>query len=240
MSPPSLCDPRAIDAARVLVVAPHPDDESLGCGGLMALLGADNRLIHTLFVTDGGASHPASPSWSRQRLAARREAEAAEALARLGLGRHPRSFLKLRDADMPAPGTAGFDAACSAVAALLKRFEPGLMLLPWRRDPHRDHRDSHALVTAAAAAAKLAPAILEYAVWLDEFGDAADRPRPGEMEPVAFDIAAALSRKRHAVDAHQSQTSALIDDDPTGFRLTEATIARLVGPVESYWRPCAG
>ena len=53
---------------------------------------------------------------------------------------------------------------------------------------------------------------------------------------MAFDISDVLALKREAVEAHVSQTTGLIDDDPTGFRLTAETIDRLVQPVERYWR----
>lgn len=237
---PRLLDPRELAAARVLVVAPHPDDESLGCGGLMAILAAGGARIHTLFVTDGGASHPRSSSWPRERLAAQREAEAAEALARLGLGHHPRSFLRLRDADMPAPDSPGWSEARDTVRQLLACFSPELVLLPWRRDPHRDHRDSWRLVTDAMGLAGSPAQTLEYAIWLDELGAEADRPRPDEGERVAVDVSHLLAVKRQAVAAHVSQTTTLIDDDPEGFLLTEATIQRLTGRLEIYVRPCGG
>ncbi|TFF18368.1 PIG-L family deacetylase [Jiella endophytica] len=240
MTMPRLLDPRDIDARRILVIAPHPDDESLGCGGLMVMLAAGGRQIHTLFVTDGGASHPASKSWPRQRLASQRESEAAEALARLGLGNQPRSFLRLRDADMPQPGSAEWTAARDRVEQLLAGFRPDLVLLPWRRDPHRDHRDSWRLSTEAIAASGRAIATMEYAIWLDEFGQLGDRPAPDEAEFVAFDVSHLRVAKRQAVAAHLSQTTALIDDDPDGFLLGEETIARLTGPLEIYVRPWDG
>jgi hypothetical protein len=77
---------------------------------------------------------------------------------------------------------------------------------------------------------------LEYAIWLDEFGRALDRPSETEVERVTFDIDPFLSRKRAAVAAHWSQTSDLIHDDPDGFRLSACTISRLTGASESYWR----
>ena len=70
----------ALPTGNVLVIAPHPDDESLGCGGLLSMLAAAGRSLHIVFVTDGGASHPHSRTWSRSRLALQREQEAAEAL----------------------------------------------------------------------------------------------------------------------------------------------------------------
>ena len=78
---------------------------------------------------------------------------------------------------------------------------------------------------------------LEYAIWLDEFGAPSDRPRLGEVEAVALDISDVVDRKRAAIGAHISQTTDLISDDPSGFRLTAETIVRLTGPHEEYWRP---
>jgi LmbE family N-acetylglucosaminyl deacetylase len=230
-------DPATLDAQRVIVVAPHPDDEALGCGGLLWHLARRGRLVHVLFVTDGGASHLHSPTWPRARLAATREAEAERSLHELGLGAAPRTFLRLPDADLPPHGTPGDAAALQGVTALVRAVEPDLVLLPWRRDPHRDHRDAWSLVTRALDRAGMAPATLEYAIWLDEIGASDDHPRPGEMERVGYAIEDALPAKRRAVAAHRSQCGALIHDDPTAFCLTEATIERLTGPVEFYWRP---
>lgn len=222
----------------LLVVAPHPDDETLGCGGLIALASRRGLLVHTVFVTDGGASHPGSAAWSRQGLAERREREAAEALRRLGAGAQPRTFLRLKDADMPARGSPAHARAAAALAAILGDLSPGLALLPWRRDPHRDHRDTWRLAMDAIAASGQSPEILEYAIWLDELGRPGDRPREGEMEMVRVDVSAGLDAKRHALEAHESQLGRLITDDPAGFVLGPATVARLTGRCETFWRPC--
>ncbi|NDV86712.1 PIG-L family deacetylase [Aurantimonas aggregata] len=235
-----LMQPETVTAERVLIVAPHPDDETLGCGGLAASFARLGRQIHTLFVTDGGASHRRSAQWPRERLAAQRETEAQAALVALGLDPAAATFLRLQDAAMPPHGSPAWRAAAVAVANLVERFDPDLVLLPWRRDPHCDHRDSWRLVTEVLAQRSPRPATLEYAIWLDELGEADDAPRPGEMEVVAFDVSAAADTKRWAVAAHVSQTSDLIADDPEGFRLTAETIDRLTGSVEKYLRPCDG
>ncbi|MCB8837963.1 PIG-L family deacetylase [Aurantimonas sp. VKM B-3413] len=229
--------PSSLAGQRILVVAPHPDDEALGCGGLIAELAAAGRCFHILFVTDGGASHPASRTWSRKRLAMQREREAAEALARLGAGDQPRTFLRLPDAAMPPRGEPAHAEALDRTVALVREFGPDLALLPWRRDPHCDHRGSWHLVTEALESVAAPARTLEYAIWLDELGAPADRPEPGEAELVVFDLTPeAAARKLSAVDAHLSQTGKLIDDDPTGFCLSPETIRRLTGPREAYWR----
>ena len=68
-------------ARKILVVAPHPDDETLGCGGLISLLAQNGSAFYIVFVTDGSASHRNSRAWPSARLAAQREQEARNALA---------------------------------------------------------------------------------------------------------------------------------------------------------------
>ncbi|MFN4295516.1 MAG: PIG-L deacetylase family protein [Brevundimonas sp.] len=230
-------DPLSLTARRVTVIAPHPDDESLGCGGLIAALSADHRAVQVVFVTDGAGSHPNSAAWPASRLARQRRREAQAALACLGATALPPVFLDLPDAGMPALDDPAGETVVGDLAAALTAFGSELVLSPWRRDPHCDHRDAWALTEAALSRARLAPERLEYAVWLDELGQEGDQPRAGEAEAVAFDISGVLALKRRAVEAHVSQTTDLISDDPTGFRLTADTIDRLVQSVERYWRP---
>lgn len=223
-------------ARRVLVVAPHPDDETLGCGGLIAQLVAAGSIVHTVFVTDGGASHPGSRAWPRSRLATLREREATEALEALGAGDSPRTFLRLGDADMPPVGSAAYTEARDALADILGDLRPDLVVLPWRRDPHCDHRDGWRLAREALCQCAQDPPILEYAIWLDELGAPGDFPIAGEVEEVRVDVGPAVTAKRSALAAHRSQISDLIDDDPTAFRLRPETIARLTTGTERFWR----
>ena len=229
---------RVLSSKKILVVAPHPDDESLGCGGLIAKLAASGSAFCVLFVTDGGASHRDSPTWPRRRLAARREQEAAAALATLGIDGHAKCFLRLLDADMPPFESAEWRAALKTIEKIVRTFRPDLALLPWRRDPHCDHRQSWELVWAAIRQTPLKPIILEYAIWLDELGVRKDYPREGEAHPVVVDVSPQCMQKRAAIAAHQSQTTDLIADDPNGFRLSSSTIERLTGPFETYWQKC--
>lgn len=221
---------------RVLVVAPHPDDESLGCGGLIAMLAPTGTAFCFVFVTDGGASHLGSRAWPRERLVARRRDEAVEALRRLTVEDADITFLALPDAAMPARGSPEWDKSVAQVAEIITDFDPALALLPWRRDPHCDHRASWRLTRDSLKLANAHPKIFEYPIWLDEFGKEDDRPHKGEVEPVVFDIAGVLEAKRAAIAAHLTQTTQLIDDDPNGFRLTEAVIERLARPTETYWQ----
>lgn len=223
-----------LEARSALVFAPHPDDEALGCGGLIAALAEREARLGVIFVTDGGASHPRSREWPRPRLAALRAAEAAASLIALGAGDAARLHLDLPDAGAVRGDAAWLEAEARA-SAFAAALRPALVLAPWRRDPHRDHRDAWVLADLSLERARLRPRRLEYAIWLDELGAKADRPRPQEVETLRLDIAPWRRRKQAAVAAHRSQLGGIIRDDPTGFVLKPATVERLTAGDETYF-----
>ena len=98
-----------------LILAPHPDDETLGCGALIAAISASGGRAHTAFVTDGAGSHPDAPGWSRMRIAGLRRTEAAAALRLLG-GEAP-LHLDWPDAAPPKPGDPLFERTADRLAA---------------------------------------------------------------------------------------------------------------------------
>lgn len=217
-----------------LVVAPHQDDESLGCGGAIALLRRSGLSVTILFISDGTGSHPNSRAYPPQRLRDMREAEALAALALLGVSGEAAIFLRLPDTAVPLPGGPGFVAAMARVGAALDAAAPRTILLPWRRDPHCDHRAAWELVRAALAGRAARPRLLEYPIWVWELAGAGDLPLPGEVDGWRLAIDEVLPQKAAAIAAHHSQTTALIDDDPTGFRLLPEVLAHFAAPWEIY------
>jgi LmbE family N-acetylglucosaminyl deacetylase len=145
-------DSTPLDPARlhgpVWVVAPHPDDEALGCAALLAALSDLGREVWALLMTDGGASHPGSLSHPRTRLAQLRLAEWRAGLAGLGVPEERTRALNLPDG---ALGQCDPAQVTAAVAAALSAAPPTTLLLPWRRDPHPDHRATWGPVRAALA-----------------------------------------------------------------------------------------
>ncbi|RYU80779.1 PIG-L deacetylase family protein [Hymenobacter persicinus] len=217
-----------------VVIAPHPDDESLGCGGLLALLRQAGQPVSTVLVSDGTMSHPNSrkfPPLARQVL---REAELREALQILGVAADATLHLRLPDGAVPSRGAAGFEPAVARLRAYLAAQQPQTVLVPWRRDPHPDHRATSQLVHAACAELPVAPRLVEYVVWAWERAAAADLPQPGEVHGWRLDITAVVGIKQQAIAAHRSQLSPVIDDDPTGFRLSETMLAHFAQPFEVY------
>ncbi len=222
---------------RTLVVAPHPDDESLGAGGAIALLRDANVPVHVLFVSDGSQSHPNSPTYPARRLSELREDEARQALHILNVTPESAIFLRLPDTQVPTPNDVEFAPAVDAVWRILNELKPDTVLVPWRRDPHRDHRATWQLLYEAVQKQALQPRWLEYPIWLWELGGEADQPRPGEVRVLQISIGLAVDRKKRAIAAHRSQVTRLINDDPTAFYLSPELLAHFDVPHELFFEP---
>ena len=141
---------------RLVVVAPHPDDEVLGAGGLLQYMDRPGVETVVVAVTDGEASQPGAGAQGYD-LPAIRAAEAQIALERLGCGR-------TRTQRLGFPDGAVADHLEDLTDALRGLLRPDdLCLTPWRSDGHADHE---ATGTATMEAARTTCAsVLEYLVW---------------------------------------------------------------------------
>ncbi len=214
----------------VVVVAPHPDDETLGCGGLIAEATTRGRHVEIVFVSDGGASHPGSQAWPRPRLRDLREAEAKVAAAILGLSPDRLTFLGLADGALPRGG-ADFDRAVAAITDRAAACAAATICVTWAHDPHRDHQAAHAMAAAAAPACRAG--LLSYPVWGHTLPPATELA-PGLPRGGRLDIARHVARKSRAIAAHRSQLGLVVDDDPDGFVLDRDMQARFVRPFEIF------
>ena len=218
-------------AGPLLVLAPHPDDESIGCGGLIATAIARGREVHVAILTDGTGSHPESPSTPPARLRAIREAEARNAVTILGVSADRLRFLAQPDAHAPHEGPA-FEAIAADARDIVERHGIATILTTWRHDPHCDHEAASLL--AAAVARRTGARQLEFPVWgwtlPRDRGLAAEPPKWGAR----LDISAVLPTKRRAIAAHLSQTTALITDSPYGFQLPAEFLALFDRPWEVF------
>lgn len=145
-----------------MILAPHPDDETLGCGGLIAELARWRRPFLVVIATDGAASHPGSAAWPARRRSALRRREAVHALRRLGAGRCQLGFLDFADGAMPSERPR-LQRAAAWLAARMAQLRLRGVVAPSPTDGHPDHRACHALARAICRGRGLA--LLEYAVW---------------------------------------------------------------------------
>jgi LmbE family N-acetylglucosaminyl deacetylase len=194
--------------ARAVVVGPHPDDEVLGAGGLMALLAQQGSAVVVVAVTDGEASHPGSARTDG--LAARRTDESLQALTELGVD--PANRLRLR---VPDGGIAADEGrVADEIAALL---QPGdIVVATWRDDGHPDHEATGR--AAALACGRVGGRLLQYPVWTWHWAAPGDSRVPWDHAArvdLPTDVVAA---KRRAMACFASQV------EPLGDRPEDAPI----------------
>ena len=212
----------------LVVVAPHPDDESLGCGGLIAAAFAAGTKVRLIVVSDGIGSHPNSKRYPPPRLRELRESETLQAVAALGLEPSAVRFLRLPDRFVPIEGPEA-DAACEAILTAAREVDAGAICVTWRHDPHCDHSACSVLVDNVLARTP-GTRVFSYPVWGWALPDQTEIGAP--PRGLRVDTRDHLAAKTAAIAAHRSQTSDLIDDDADGFRLTPAMIARCLGGYE--------
>ncbi|SHL20311.1 PIG-L deacetylase family protein [Hymenobacter psychrotolerans] len=218
-----------------VVIAPHPDDESLGCGGLLALLAQAGQPVWCVLVSDGTMSHPNSVKFAAPARRALREQELRTALQELGCSSDALLPLNLPDGSVPSPDTEAGAEAVARLVAFLRQTQPHTVLCPWRRDPHPDHRATSLLVQAALAQLSTPPRLLEYVVWAWQRAAPSDLPQPDEAIGWRLEVQPVLARKQRAIAAHRSQLApSIIDDDPAGFTLSAEMLAHFEQPFEVY------
>lgn len=212
----------------VLVLAPHPDDESLGCGLAIAAACRAGARVTVVALTDGSLSHPNSARYPGPLLGALRLAELEEAVAILtaGTGRVVPLFYR----DQHAPRTeAEITRAALYLAALVDDLSPKALWTTWEGDPHCDHQ-SAARIAARLAVLRPRLKLFSFPVW----GRFTDPAFPPPVPPYRFEAPSLRPLKERAVLAHRSQMTGLIDDDPDGFVMAEETRRHFVESPELF------
>ena len=216
--------------APIVMMAPHPDDESLGCGALLAAA-FQSVGAHVVGVTDGRRSHPNSARYPGDALATLRAQEMVEAVSRLGGG--PDDVTMLGCGDSRIPKGEALQPYAQRVADLCERLGARSLFVSTRADPHQDHVASEALARRVIALSP-ALALYTYPVWSRYILEA-------DLDPIASAPAYLLptepwrETKRSAIEAHRSQRGLIIDDDPDGFVLPEDFVALFSESDEVYF-----
>ncbi len=153
---PSALEPLDWGSARVLVLAPHPDDELVGCGGTLCRLVSAGAKLCVVQATDGSGLSSLSDLPEARRRTARLE-EAARVAAALGaelvLLRHEDGRLRCSDATI------------NELARLLGELRPAHVFTPFLGDLHADHRALSCILSGALGVVALQPQVLQYEVW---------------------------------------------------------------------------
>lgn len=188
------------DDQQVLVLSPHPDDETFGCGGTLRLLANAGAQIDVLYMTRGelGVDAPeAATPQSREQLAAKRTAEALAACQVLGA--RDVGFLAGRDGQLLEQPELS-----APIRTQLASRNYSRVFCPWPEESHPDHRATHDLLRMALANFTGTLDVWLYEVWTPL--------RPGVYVP----IDATIEAKTAAANCHRSQLACL--DYVSGFR----------------------
>jgi LmbE family N-acetylglucosaminyl deacetylase len=148
-----------------LVFAPHPDDEALGCGGLLTLKRIEGATVGVTYITDGCASHPGHPRLTPAAVAAQRQAEAKTAMGLLGVERAALQFLGVPDGTLMHLDVPATDGLVSRIAEVIRLIGPGEIFLPCRRDGSSEHDSAFIFVARAIGQTGLQPRVMEFPVW---------------------------------------------------------------------------
>jgi LmbE family N-acetylglucosaminyl deacetylase len=207
-------EPQDLRGERLLVLAPHPDDEVIGCGGLVALHLREGRKVHVVVATDGAQAGDA----------AQRDSESRAALALLGdatiefLGFPDRELANARDLD-------------DRLAAILRDWKPDLIAVPGPLEIHPDHIAlSRAFCDLIARDASL---FADLAVARVAFYEVSAPLRPNAL----VDITSVADAKYAAIATHVSQAAMR---DYTSFARglntwRAMTLPAHVTSAEAYW-----
>lgn len=207
---------------RAVVVAPHPDDEVLMVGGLLAQIAPLARRAVVVAVTDGEASHAGSRRWTPAALARQRAGETDEALRLLGVRA---SVLRLGLPDGGVATQAG--RLARRLQALLTPDD--VVFTTWVLDGHPDHEACARAVRAAAAVR--GARLYEVPVWGWHWAPAGTPRMPWDRGRLLALPADALARKRAAAQAFASQWQRDPDCPHTPV-LRASTLERVQRPFE--------
>lgn len=179
-------EPRTYAVRKVLVIAPHPDDETIGCGGLLLRHAAAGDRLTAVFLTSGELGLKHLP---RDQARALREKEARQAARILNIS--TLHFLRVADWSVgdAVPATA------RRLAPILRQEFPRIIYVPHPEEWHPDHRAALPVLRAALKTARTSvEEIRAYEVWT-----------PMTTPEMAEDVTAVMPRKIKALRAHRSQ-----------------------------------
>lgn len=211
---------------RVCIFAPHPDDEILGCGGLLQQLAENGNSIVLIHVTNGTQSHPNSTIYTQEKLNIIRLQESSKALEVLGIAHQVTTIaLNLTDGNV-------FSQQDQFHQKLSTIIQPDdILITTFMRDGHPDHEATGQVVASFAKQHHLA--CYQVLIWAWHWAKPADSRIPWHCAMRVDLTTEQLQRKIEAITCFESQVTA---DNSTGSPpiLSAQTIARISQPWEVY------
>ena len=211
---------------RVCIFAPHPDDEIIGCGGLLQQLTANGNPIVLIHVTNGTQSHPNSTIYTQEKLNTIRPQESVQALEILGVAHQVTTVaLNLADGEVFAQQEQFYQKLSTIIQA------DDILITTFMRDGHPDHEATGQVVASFAKQHHLA--CYQVLIWAWHWAKPADNRIPWHCAMRVDLTTEQLQRKIEAITCFESQITL---DESTGNPpiLSAQAIARISQPWEVY------
>lgn len=158
--------PMIANQKSALIIAPHQDDEVLGCGGLIAYKREHNLSVDVVFVTDGSASHHWHPNFQSGELIPIRREEALTASSILGVDAEKIHFLNKPDNQLRLLNPTERQNTVEELAKILESCQPEEVYVPHRQDRIKDHEITYELVQEAINLSGIQVEVLQYPIWV--------------------------------------------------------------------------
>lgn len=176
-------------SGKVLVLAPHPDDEAIGCGGAIKLHCLSSDKVKIVYLTDGSAGFPDSfrpTKKEKEKMARTREIEARVAAKTLGVD--DLVFLHYLDGQLYSNRLIE-----KYFSQLLSNYKPDIIYVPSFLDQNSDHYEAARILVQAISHSKISAQILSYEIWSPVFAN------------VLLKIDRVIEDKKKAISAFESQ-----------------------------------
>jgi len=224
---PQLDIQKSFDAKqRICIIAPHPDDEILGCGGLLQQLADNGNAIVLIYVTNGSQSHPHSKIYAPEQLNTLRPKESLDALKVLKIEDQVDTvFLHLTDGSVFSQQTLFYQKLASIL------LPDDVLVTTFARDGHPDHEATGQVVTAYAKQQHLM--CYQVLIWAWHWAEPDDSRIPWQYALRVDLTTEQLHNKIQAIHCFKSQ---ITKDESTGNApiLSAQTIHRMSQPWEVY------
>lgn len=198
-----------------LIFSPHQDDETLGCGGFIALKRRRGANVYVVFLTDGSRGRGEDSPWSAEQLIAIRRSEAVCALQQLDVDPAHLTFLDAPDGALASLTSAQEEVLLISLQELLHALKPDEVILPYREDNHSDHKATHRLVQEAIRRSWSQPQLLSYPIWALEAPWRANLGWSDLRGARYLPVAEVLGLKKAALREYRSQ----VEPQPPNGRL---------------------
>lgn len=245
-------DTEAVSHRSALILAPHPDDETLGCGAVILRKVAAGTPVTVVVVADGRHSHR-SDYLTPEEVGALRHAEMVEVGRRLGLPAQSLRQLGFEDRHL----TEREDELVDVVGDLITELDPDEVYATGAFEPHADHSALGRATRRALARQERPPLLMEYPIWMwsQMYDGGVNAPWRTQLATVRAALELLLLRrtpakvraaefvasKLYALDGHASQLGrpAGIPADERWWGLPKSLLDAAADSVELFlpWRP---